>query len=76
MRLLDYSGYIEMRHGRQFRNATFLVALVPLSVSNGYQKRGRKPGRQVDVTSDPAVLERRAKALAKINEFEKLLAAE
>jgi len=46
------------------------------SVSNGYKKRRRKPGRRIDVTTDPAVLERRAKALAKIDEFEQLLAAE
>lgn len=33
------------------------------SVSNGYQKRGRKPGRRTDFTNDPEVNARRKKAI-------------
>ncbi len=33
------------------------------SVSNGYQKRGTKPGRKTDFTKDPAVIARRRQAL-------------
>jgi transposase len=36
------------------------------SVSNGYQKRGRKPGRRTDFTNDPEVNAKRQKALARI----------
>jgi hypothetical protein len=35
------------------------------SQSNGYQKRGTKPGRKTDFTKDPAVIARRQKALAR-----------
>lgn len=35
------------------------------SVSNGYQKRGRKPGRRTDFTNDPEVNAKRQKALAR-----------
>ena len=33
------------------------------SKSNGYQKRGRKPGRRTDFMNDPEVIARREKAL-------------
>lgn len=45
------------------------------SRSNGYVKRGRKPGRRTDFTNDPKVIARREKALAKIDEFERMIAA-
>jgi transposase len=35
------------------------------SLSNGYQKRGTKPGRKTDVTKDPVVMARRQQALAR-----------
>jgi hypothetical protein len=34
------------------------------SVSNGYQKRGRKPGRRTDYMNDPEVIAKRQTALA------------
>lgn len=34
------------------------------SLSNGYQKRGTKPGRRTDFTKDPVVIARRRQALA------------
>jgi transposase len=40
------------------------------SVSNGYQKRGRKPGRRTDFMNDPAVIARREKALARMEAAE------
>jgi len=40
------------------------------SVSNGYQKRGRKPGRRTDFTSDPEVNAKRKKALVRIEAAE------
>ena len=36
------------------------------SESNGYQKRGRKPGRKTDFVNDPAVIARREQALASL----------
>jgi hypothetical protein len=35
-------------------------------VSNGYVKRGRKPGRRTDFMNDQAVIARREKALARV----------
>ena len=35
------------------------------STANGYQKRGRKPGRRTDFMNDPAVIAKREKALSK-----------
>ena len=35
------------------------------SQSNGYQKRGRKPGRRTDFMNDPTVIAKREKALSK-----------
>jgi hypothetical protein len=36
------------------------------SLSNGYQKRGCKPGRRTDFMNDPAIIARREQALAKL----------
>lgn len=36
------------------------------SQSNGYVKRGRKPGKKADFTNDPAVIARREQALARM----------
>ena len=40
------------------------------SQSNGYQKRGRKPGRRTDFMNDPAVIARREQALARMDAAE------
>lgn len=40
------------------------------SQSNGYQKRGRKPGRRTDFMNDPEVIARRQKALARMEAAE------
>ncbi len=40
------------------------------SVSNGYQKRGRKPGRRTGFTDDPEVNAKRQKALVRIEAAE------
>jgi hypothetical protein len=40
------------------------------SQSNGYQKRGRKPGRRTDFMNDPDVIAKRQKALAKMEAAE------
>ncbi|RWE18513.1 MAG: ISNCY family transposase [Mesorhizobium sp.] len=46
------------------------------AVSNGYQKRTHKPGRRADFMNDPKVIAKREKALAKIEAFQRMLAAE
>ncbi|ODR91792.1 hypothetical protein A8M32_08405 [Sinorhizobium alkalisoli] len=40
------------------------------SQSNGYQKRGTKPGRKTDFTKDPGVIPRRQQALAQLKAAE------
>jgi hypothetical protein len=40
------------------------------SQSNGYQKRGTKPGRRTDFTKDPAVIAQRERALAQLKAAE------
>lgn len=40
------------------------------SQSNGYQKRGRKPGRRTDFMNDPEVIARRQRALARMEAAE------
>lgn len=40
------------------------------STSNGYQKRGRKPGRRTDFMNDPEVIAKRQKALARMEAAE------
>lgn len=40
------------------------------SQSNGYQKRGRKPGRRTDFMNDPEVIAKRQKALARMEAAE------
>ncbi|MDK1390168.1 ISNCY family transposase, partial [Sinorhizobium sp. 8-89] len=40
------------------------------SQSNGYQKRGRKPGPRTDFTNDPVVIARRQQALARLKAAE------
>ncbi|MBY3503074.1 ISNCY family transposase, partial [Rhizobium laguerreae] len=40
------------------------------STSNGYQKRGRKPGKRKDFMSDPDVIAKRQKALARMEAAE------
>jgi len=40
------------------------------SQSNGYQKRGTKPGRKTDFTNDPVVIARRQQALAQLKAAE------
>jgi len=36
------------------------------SQSNGYQKRGRKPGRRTDFMNEPEVIAKRQQALARM----------
>jgi hypothetical protein len=40
------------------------------SKSNGYQKRGRKPGPRTDFMNDPDVIAKRQKALARMEAAE------
>jgi hypothetical protein len=40
------------------------------STANGYQKRGRKPGRRTDFMNDPEVIARRERALARMEAAE------
>jgi len=40
------------------------------STSNGYQKRGRKPGRRTDFMNDPEVIAKSQKALARMEAAE------
>ena len=40
------------------------------SQSNGYQKRGTKPGRKTDFTKDPVVIAKRQQALARLKAAE------
>lgn len=40
------------------------------STANGYQKRGRKPGRRTDFMNDPEVIARRQQALARMEAVE------
>ncbi|SES45282.1 hypothetical protein SAMN03159406_04655, partial [Rhizobium sp. NFR03] len=40
------------------------------STANGYQKRGRKPGRRTDFMNDPDVIAKRQKALARMEAAE------
>ncbi|MBY3088911.1 hypothetical protein HFO63_34605 [Rhizobium laguerreae] len=40
------------------------------STSNGYQKRGRKPGKRKDFMSDPDIIAKRQKALARMEAAE------
>ncbi len=40
------------------------------STANGYQKRGRKPGRRTDFMNDPEVIAKRKKALARMEAAE------
>ncbi len=40
------------------------------SIGNGYQKRGRKPGRRADFMNDPEVIAKRKKALARMEAAE------
>ncbi|MET2832262.1 ISNCY family transposase [Mesorhizobium shangrilense] len=53
------------QHGpRRTGQANHLFGIPDGSQSNGYQKRGRKPGRRTDFMNDPAVIARREQALA------------
>ncbi len=47
-----------------------LLGIPDGSVSNGSQKRGRKPGRRTDFVNDPAVNARREEALARLRATE------
>jgi hypothetical protein len=40
------------------------------STSHGYQKRGRKPGKRKDFMSDPDLIAKRQKALARMEAAE------
>ena len=40
------------------------------SIGNGYQKRGRKPGRRTNFMNDPQVIAKRKKALARMEAAE------
>ncbi len=40
------------------------------SIGNGYQKRGRKPGRRADFMNDPEVIAKRKRALARMEAAE------
>lgn len=64
----------EMQAGRELQRSNsasartdqtnHMFGIPDSSVRNGYQKRGRKPGRRTDFMNDPAVIARRKKALA------------
>lgn len=51
---------------RRTGQANHMFGIPDGSVSNGYQKRGRKPGRKKDFVNDPAVIARREQALARL----------
>lgn len=40
------------------------------SQSNGYQKRGTRPGKKTDFTADPVVIAKRQQALARLKAAE------
>jgi transposase len=55
------------QHGpRRTGQADHMFGIPDGSQSNGYEKRGRKPGRKTDFMNDPAVIARREQALAKL----------
>ncbi|TPM24205.1 ISNCY family transposase [Mesorhizobium sp. B2-3-5] len=59
------------QHGpRRTGQANHLFGIPDGSQSNGYQKRGRKPGRRTDFMNDPAVIARREQALTRLEAAE------
>jgi hypothetical protein len=55
------------QHGlRRAGQSDHMFAIPDGSQSNGYQKRGRKPGRQTDFMNDPTVNAKREQALAQM----------
>ena len=61
------AGREEKRSGpRRTGQTNHMFGIRDGSVGNGYQKRGRKPGRRTDFMNDPEVIARREKALARI----------
>lgn len=59
------------KHGPRRTGQTNSMFEIPDgSQSNGYQKRGRKPGRRTDFMNDPEVIARRQKALARMEAAE------
>lgn len=64
-RLGDVLAYIKERQEQQDK-----PNVKTNSEKVGYVKRGRKPGPRRDFTSDPAVIERREKAQARLEAAE------
>ncbi|MFU0508034.1 ISNCY family transposase [Pseudaminobacter sp. NGMCC 1.201702] len=59
------------RHGpRRTGQTDHMFGIPDGSQSNGYVKRGTKPGRRTDFMNDPAVIARREKALARLEAAE------
>ena len=55
---------------RRIGQTNHMFAIPDGSQSNGYQKRGRKPGRRTDFMSDPAVIAKRNEALMRVEAAE------
>lgn len=64
-RLSDVLAYIKERQDQQTQ-----PAVKTNSDKNGYKPRGRKPGKRTDFMNDPAVIERRNAALARLDAAE------
>jgi hypothetical protein len=64
-RLSDVLAYIKERQEQQSK-----PVVKTNSEKNGYQPRGRKPGRRTDYMNDPAVVAKRQKALARMEAAE------
>ena len=59
------------QHGpRRTGQANHMFGIPDGSRSNGYVKRGTKPGRRTDFVNDPAVIARREQALARLEAAE------
>jgi transposase len=80
-RLDDILAFVsEMQSGRALQRsqsgprrtgqANHMFGIPDGSQSNGYQKRGHKPGRRTDYMNDPAVIARREQALARMKAAE------
>lgn len=54
------------RGPRRTGQANHMFGIPDGSQSNGYVKRGRKPGKKTDFTTDPEVIARREQALARL----------
>ena len=54
------------RGPRRTGQVTSMFEILDGSQSNGYQKRGRKPGRRTDFMNAPEVIAKRQRALARM----------